>query len=162
MGRKPVFRYGELERDTPQTLRCEVLKKYNESASSWQEKKLHARVRQEVPPRSSAKTAPHLPLKDSRRQRNAKLLADSSCGIIRDFPMTGYRGAAACDQVLPNRMFCTFTHELAAMLMQMSQQVAPFHRTASWGTRATRDAACKNRWIGSSKSASRSVQVGSG
>ena len=38
MGRRPLFRYG---RDTPQTLHCEILTKYNESASSCQEKRPH-------------------------------------------------------------------------------------------------------------------------
>ena len=81
----------------------------------------------------------------SRRQGNEKLLADTPCSVIWNFPMARHRGTALRSRVLPNRMFATFTHESAALLMHMSQQIAPFHGAVPWGTKATRVAAVSSK-----------------
>lgn len=73
-------------------------------------------------------------------RRNAKLLADTPCREIWDLLVTWQRGAAVRDRVLQAvqytayRMLSTFTHESAAMLAQVPQQITPFHGATLWGT----------------------------
>ena len=59
--------------------------------------------------------------------------------------MPWYRRSAIRCWILPDRVFSPFTDELASVLTQVLQQVAPLHGMASWGIKATRMAAFSKR-----------------
>ncbi len=88
------------------------------------------------------------------------MLADSLGSEIMNLPVAGYGSTAISCGVLPNGMFSSFSKELTAILPQVLQQVAPSHGTTFWGTQSTWEAACIKRYIGSSKSDSKSVLKG--
>src|SRR5262245_46654360 len=76
--------------------------------------------------------------------------------------MQGDSAAVPVGRVLPDRVLLALADQSASMLPQMIEQVAPFHGDDGCGVTLTREAALSSRCIGSSKSASGLLQVGSG